>query len=66
MHNGSIETLEQVIEFYAAGDRTGMDGEEDKQNNPEKRKQITGFELSDVEKSDLIKFLQSLTSSSLL
>lgn len=55
MHDGSLTTLEDVIEFYAAGGRgSGV-------NNPFKSPFVKGFELKDGEKQDLIAFLESLT-----
>ncbi|MGQ8367013.1 MbnH family di-heme enzyme [Glaciecola sp. 1036] len=55
MHDGSIQTLEQVIDFYAAGGRgAGV-------NNPLKSPFIKGFILQESEKQDLINFLKGLT-----
>ena len=55
MHDGSLKSLEEVVDFYAAGGRgRGI-------NNPLKSPFLTGFELDDSQKQDLIKFLQSLT-----
>lgn len=54
MHDGSIRTLNEVIDFYASGGA----------NNPNKNPLIQGFTLSPEEKSDLIIFLQSLSDSS--
>ena len=51
MYDGSIETLEEVIDFFAEG---GSD-------HPNKSELITGFNLSDQDKTDLIAFLNSLT-----
>ncbi len=58
MHDGSIETLEQVIDHYAAGGRAAR--------NPNKSEFVTGFEISESEKQDLIAFLGSLTDETLL
>lgn len=55
MHDGSLTSLEDVIDFYAAGGRgNGV-------NNPLKSVFVAGFELRDTQKQDLIAFLQSLT-----
>ena len=51
MHNGSISTLEEVIEHYASGGK----------NHFNKSKLITGFNITEEEKDNLIKFLKSLT-----
>jgi len=60
MHDGSIATLEAVIDFYAAG------GRGDGRNNPHKSERITGFTLTPRDRSDLIAFLESLTDPSFL
>lgn len=58
MHDGSIETLEEVIDFYAAGGRgRGRD-------NPYKDPLISGFEISKSENADLVEFLKALTDCS--
>ena len=60
MHDGSLATLEQVIEFYAAGGRgQGI-------NSPLKSPFVKGFELSPQDKQDLLAFLHSLTDKSFL
>lgn len=68
MHDGSIETLEQVIEFYAAGGRLIEEGPHkgDGRKNPLKSPFVKGFELSEEEKNDLIAFMQSLTDQQFL
>lgn len=55
MHDGSIATLEAVIDHYAAGGRarSGSDAPPDPL--------ITGFELTDNERRQLVSFLESLT-----
>ncbi len=58
MHNGSIETLWDVLEFYRFGGRNdGLLGEPD----PEMR----ALSLSDEDLHDLIAFLESLSDDSL-
>jgi cytochrome c peroxidase len=60
MHDGSFATLEEVIEFYAAGGRTqGI-------SNPLKSSFLVGFELKSGQKQDLVTFLQSLTDRQFL
>jgi len=55
MHDGSIASLPEVIDFYAAGGRGRG------RTNPNKSERIAGFELAPGEKEDLIAFLKSLT-----
>jgi cytochrome c peroxidase len=68
MHDGSIATLLEVIDHYAAGGRTitsepyagvGHD-------NPNKALNVRGFKLTEAEKADLIAFLNSLTDTEFL
>jgi cytochrome c peroxidase len=62
MHDGSIATLEEVIDHYTAGGRTitgKFSGVGSK--NPLKSNFVSGFKLSPQEKHDLIEFLKSLT-----
>lgn len=64
MHDGSIATLEEVVDHYAAGGRT-IDPPDpnagDGSANPHKDVLISGFIISAQEKQDLINFLKSLT-----
>jgi cytochrome c peroxidase len=53
MHNGSLKTLEEVIDFYNRG---GGD-------DPNKSKLIRSLNLSEQEKADLIAFLRSLSGT---
>jgi len=55
MHDGSLSTLEQVIDHYSSGGSS----------HPNKSILITGFVLSEKQQSDLINFLLSLTSQDL-
>jgi cytochrome c peroxidase len=68
MHDGSIKSLSEVIDFYAAGGRNITSGEfaGDGRNNPLKSKFIKGFDLTTVEKEDLINFLKTLTDQTFL
>lgn len=54
MHTGSLETLEDVIEFYnRGGDDSGFSGTKDARMKP--------LNLSSAERADLVEFLKSLT-----
>lgn len=68
MHDGSIESLEAVIDFYAAGGRLISSGPKagDGRQSPLKDGFVTGFELTDTEKTDLLEFLKSLTDQSFI
>lgn len=63
MHDGSIATLEGVIDHYARGGRKIESGEYagDGARNPYKSELINGFILTAQEKTDLLNFLKSLT-----
>jgi cytochrome c peroxidase len=65
MHDGSIATLAEVIDFYDAGGRNVKDGPEagDGRLNPHKRKEIHTLNLTDAEKQELVAFLESLTDA---
>ena len=68
MHDGSIATLEKVLDHYARGGRLTETGENagDGRLSPFKSEFVGGFELSDSERTDLIEFLNSLTDQSVL
>jgi cytochrome c peroxidase len=68
MHDGSVATLEEAIEHYAAGGRTIRDGPHKGvgRNNPNKSAFIKGFRLTPREKRDLIAFLKTLTDRKFL
>ncbi len=63
MHDGSVASLAEVIEIYAAGGRNITAGPlaGDGRDNPFKRKEIHRLDLSDADKADLQAFLESLT-----
>jgi cytochrome c peroxidase len=63
MHDGSITTLEEVIDFYSAGGRVIESGVNagDGRRNPFKSGFVSGFSITEQEKMDLITFLESLT-----
>tara|TARA_B100000315_G_C14526487_1_gene564072 strand:- start:151 stop:1143 length:993 start_codon:yes stop_codon:yes gene_type:complete len=60
MHDGSMQSLAEVIDFYAAGGRGPG------RTNPQKSFFVAGFKLTSIEKSDLIAFLTSLTDEAFL
>ncbi len=68
MHDGSIATLEGVLEHYAAGGRTITAGPHAGvgSTNPNKSEFINGFELTAQERQDVIAFLNSLTDSTFI
>jgi len=68
MHDGSIATLEEVIEHYARGGRRIESGPNagDGKQSPLKSELITGFDLSAGEMSDLLAFLHSLTDETFI
>ena len=68
MHDGSIATLSEVIDHYAAGGRTINSGPYAGvgHDNPNKALNIRGFKLTEAERSDLIAFLNSLTDMEFL
>ena len=65
MHDGSIATLEDVIDHYKAGGRTIKEGPNkgDGSKNPLKSSFVRGFDLTAQEKADIISFLKSLTDT---
>lgn len=63
MHDGSIATLDEVIDHYAAGGRDLHAGKfaGDGRANPYKNGFVKGFELTAEERHDLVEFLMTLT-----
>jgi cytochrome c peroxidase len=63
MHDGSIATLAEVIDHYARGGRTIREGPYAGigRNSPRKSELISGFDLEEGGRADLIEFLKSLT-----
>jgi cytochrome c peroxidase len=57
MHDGSLATLEDVIDHYAAGGRM---------NHRNKSRILRPFRLSAAERADLVEFLKALTDDALL
>ncbi len=63
MHDGSVPTLDAVLDHYAAGGRTITSGPHAGvgRDNPDKDHLLTGFEMSKEERAALLAFLHSLT-----
>lgn len=63
MHDGSVATLEQVIDFYAAGGRQISSGKDagDGRQHPRKSQFVNGFALTANERAAVLAFLHSLT-----
>jgi cytochrome c peroxidase len=57
MHDGSIATLEGVVDHYAAGGRLA---------HPNKSPILRGLSLTAADRSDLVEFLKTLTDEALL
>ncbi|MCP3675138.1 MAG: di-heme enzyme [Gammaproteobacteria bacterium] len=68
MHDGSIATLADVLDFYAAGGRVITEGinKGNGKENKLKSKFIKGFEMTVQDKEDLLAFLKTLTDESFL
>ena len=70
MHDGSIATLDEVLDHYAAGGRTITEGPfaGDGSQNPYKDQFISeqGFNMSEQQRHDLLAFLESLTDEEFL
>lgn len=68
MHDGSIATLDSVLDHYSRGGRLIESGEfaGDGRLSPYKSEFVRGFELTELERKDLIAFLESLTDRSIL
>ncbi|MAQ16073.1 MAG: di-heme enzyme [Sandaracinus sp.] len=68
MHDGSIETLDEVLDHYARGGRLLTEGPfvGDGALNPNKSLFVNGFELTDERRADLLAFLESLTDEAFL
>lgn len=68
MHDGSIATLDAVIDHYAAGGRTIASGPHAGvgKNDPLKSSFVPGFALTVEERADLLAFLNALTDTGFL
>lgn len=63
MHDGSLKTLDEVLDFYAAGGRNVTQGPwaGDGRDHPHKSEFVGGFQLSEQERADVLAFLEALT-----
>jgi cytochrome c peroxidase len=68
MHDGSIGTLEEVVEHYAAGGRTISEGPYAGVGNdsPAKGPNVRGFDRTAQQKADIVEFLGALTDEEFL
>lgn len=68
MHDGSIATIEEVLDHYAAGGRTITSGPHAGigRDNPLKSSFVPGFTLTGQERADLLAFLDALTDPQFL
>ena len=68
MHDGSVETLEEVIAIYERGGRLIEEGPYagDGALSPLKSGLVAGFSLTDQEREDLVAFLGALTDPEFL
>lgn len=68
MHDGSLASLDEVIEHYARGGRRVESGPlaGDGSESPLKSEFVRGFVLDEQEKQDLLSFFEALTDESAL
>jgi cytochrome c peroxidase len=68
MHDGSVATLADALDHYAAGGRTIASGPNAGvgAKSPYRDTQLARFKLAPDEKRDLIAFLESLTDETFL
>lgn len=68
MHDGSIATLEEVLDHYAVGGRTIASGPFAGvgHDNPNKARNVDGFTMTAQDKRDVIAFLETLTDTAFL
>lgn len=69
MHDGSVATLEEVLDHYGAAGRTLPAGHPHAgvgSGNPNKSMFVVGFELEPADRAAVIAFLHSLTDSTFL
>jgi cytochrome c peroxidase len=68
MHDGSIDSLDGVLDHYMEGGRTITDGPYAGvgRENPSIESFVRGFPLSESERADLLAFLNSLTDEEFL
>jgi cytochrome c peroxidase len=68
MHDGSIATLDEVLDHYASGGRTIPSGPYagNGSANPLKSPFMVGFTLTEQERADVLAFFESLTDRDFL
>jgi len=68
MHDGSVQTLEEVLAMYAEGGRVLTEGPHagDGRLHPSKSQFVIGFEASNAELDDMLAFLRALTDVSFI
>ena len=68
MHDGSIATLDEVLDHYARGGRLLTEGPfvGDGALNPNKSLFVNGFELTEERRADMLEFFESLTDENFL
>jgi cytochrome c peroxidase len=68
MHDGSVATLEETLDHYAAGGRRIAAGPNagDGSRSPLRSELVQGFALSSEERADVVAFLRALTDETLL
>jgi cytochrome c peroxidase len=68
MHDGSLKTLDDVLDHYAHGGRAITEGPNtgDGSKNPNKSSFVSGFTLTSQQRVDLKAFLESLTDEDFL
>jgi cytochrome c peroxidase len=68
MHDGSLRTLDDVLDHYAHGGRIIAQGADagDGSKNPNKSPFVSGFTLTAQQRADLKAFLESLTDEDFL
>jgi cytochrome c peroxidase len=68
MHDGSLRTLDDVLDHYAHGGRIIASGPNtgDGSKNPNKSQFVSGFPLTLQQRVDLKAFLESLTDEEFL
>ncbi|EPX60913.1 Di-heme Cytochrome c peroxidase [Cystobacter fuscus DSM 2262] len=64
MHDGSIATLSEVLDHYAAGGRARM--LDSSRTSPLRSSFVRGFTLTPEEKADVVAFLEALTDPEFL
>lgn len=68
MHDGSVDSLSEVLDIYAAGGRNVIEGKHqgDGRRNTLKSSFIKGFKMTEQDKADLLAFLNTLTDKEFL